>query len=82
MITFVDPNILLDVFLPDPEWGHKSKKALDKAFNEGSLLINEIIYAELAPQFESQTKLDDTLKILGIRTIALDRDTAFFAGIR
>ena len=82
MITFVDTNILLDVFLPDPQWGHKSKKALDKAFNEGSLVINEIIYAELAPQFESQTKLDDTLKILGIRIITLDKETAYSAGMK
>ena len=37
MITFVDTSVLLDVFLPDPDWGQTSKKALDKAFNEGSL---------------------------------------------
>lgn len=82
MITFVDTNVLLDVFLPDPKWGEGSKKALDQAFNEGSLVINEIIYAELSPQFASQTFLDDTLKILGIRVISLDRETAYLAGTR
>jgi len=35
MITFVDTNILLDVFLPDPEFGDKSAEHLEKAFNEG-----------------------------------------------
>ena len=67
MITFVDTNVLLDVFLPDPEWGEKSKNSLYKAFSQGSLVINEIIYAELAPQFSNQTLLDDTLNTLGTR---------------
>jgi hypothetical protein len=82
MITFVDTNVLLDVFLPDPKWGQKSKKILDKAFHEGSLVINEIIYAELVPQFDSQTILDNTLKTIGVRIISLDRDTAYLAGTK
>ena len=63
MITFVDTNVLLDVFLPDPRWGEASKKFLDQAYIQGSLIINEIIYAELAPQFSGKDLLDDTLKI-------------------
>jgi predicted nucleic acid-binding protein len=82
MITFVDTNVLLDVFLPDPKWGQGSKKILDQAFNEGSLVINEIIYAELSPQFVSQNLLDNTLKVLGIRVISLDRETAYLAGTK
>lgn len=39
MITFVDTNILLDIFLPDPEFGGKSLAAIESAFNEGSLII-------------------------------------------
>lgn len=80
MITFVDTNVLLDVLLPDPKWGENSKNSLDQAFRLGSLVINEIIYAELAPQFSSQTLLDDTLNTLGIRTIPLDRQSAYLAG--
>ena len=58
MITFVDANILLDVFLPDPEFGVLSAESLDQAFQQGSLVLNEIIYAELVPQFDSQALLD------------------------
>ena len=82
MITFVDTNILLDVFLPDPKWGEKSKKALDQAFIQGSLIINEIIYAELVPQFAAKGFLDDTLQALGIRVVSLDTEVAFDAGMR
>jgi predicted nucleic-acid-binding protein len=44
MITLVDTNVLLDIFLPDPKWGQKSKICLERAFKQGSLIINEIIY--------------------------------------
>lgn len=81
MITFVDTNVLLDVFLPDPEWGKKSVAALEAAFQAGSLIINEIIYAELAPQFGKKDLLDTTLARLGIRALPLDQAVAFRAGL-
>jgi len=80
MITFVDTNVLLDVFLPDPKFGRKSKIGLEQAFNQGSLIINEIIYSELSPQFSSKAFLDDALKVLSIRIISLDLKTAYHAG--
>ena len=82
MITFVDTNVLLDVFLPDPKWGETSKNLLDKAYVQGSLIVNEIIYAELAPQFAGKDLLDDTLKVLGIRIVSLDLETAYNAGMK
>jgi predicted nucleic acid-binding protein len=82
MITFVDTNVLLDVFLPDPKWGERSKNSLDQAYVQGSLIINEIIYAELAPQLTSKDLLDDTLKILGIRIVSLDLESAYNAGMK
>jgi predicted nucleic acid-binding protein len=82
MITFVDTNVLLDVFLPDPKWGETSKNFLDQAYIQGSLIINEIIYAELAPQFARKDQLDATLKVLGIRIVSLDLATAYDAGIK
>jgi hypothetical protein len=82
MITFVDTNVLLDVFLPDPKWGERSKDRLDQAYSQGSLIINEIIYAELVPQFDGKDFLDDTLKTLGVRIVSLDLDTAYHAGMK
>jgi predicted nucleic acid-binding protein len=80
MITFVDTNVLLDVFLPDPKWGQKSKIRLEQSFNQGSLIINEIIYAELTPQFSNKALLDDVLKTLSIRIVSLDLKAAYHAG--
>ena len=82
MITFIDTNVLLDVFLPDPKWGQTSKDSLDQAYVQGSLIINEIIYAELAPQFARKDLLDDILKVLGIRIVSLDLESAYHAGMK
>lgn len=80
MITFVDTNVLLDVFLPDPEWGSKSKENLEIAFNQGALIVNEIIYSELSPQFPDKEMLDDALRQLSIRIVSLDLEVAYHAG--
>ena len=80
MITFVDTNVLLDVFLPDPEWGFKSKKNLEIAFSQGALIVNEIIYSELSPQFPDKEMLDDALRQLSIRIVSLDLEVAYHAG--
>jgi predicted nucleic acid-binding protein len=80
MITFVDTNVLLDVFLPDPEWGSKSKENLEIAFNQGALIVNEIIYSELSPQFPDKKMLDDALRQLSIRIVSLDLEVAYHAG--
>ena len=80
MITFVDTNILLDVFLPDPDFGERSAAFLEKAFDEGSLVIDHLVYAELAPQFSNRDMLDETLSKLGVRIIPIDQNVAYKAG--
>ena len=80
MITLVDTNVLLDVFLPDPNFGERSLELLENAFQQGSLIVNEIIYAELAPQFDYRNLLDNTLAKLGIRIVLIDQETAYTAG--
>jgi hypothetical protein len=39
MITLVDTMILLDVFLPVPEFGELSAKSVDQVFQEDSLMF-------------------------------------------
>ncbi|RLD40487.1 MAG: DNA-binding protein, partial [Bacteroidetes bacterium] len=42
MISVVDTNILLDIFLPDPLHGKSSINLLEKAYQQGSLVICDI----------------------------------------
>jgi predicted nucleic acid-binding protein len=59
--TLVDTNVLLDVFTGDPQWGSWSGEALERTGRAGALVINPIVYAELAPRFPDIHKLDVAL---------------------
>jgi predicted nucleic acid-binding protein len=82
MITAIDTNILLDIFLPDKKFAPKSAKLLKLAYDEGALIICDIVYAELVPQFEERQKLDDTLRKINVSLSSTDADIAFLAGER
>ena len=80
MITAVDTNILLDIFLPDPSHGTRSLALLEKAQGQGSLIICGIVYAELAPQFPDRAMLDLSLAAAGITVAPMSTDAFFIAG--
>ncbi len=67
-------------FFAGPEHGESSAEALERAFQEGSLVTNGLVYAELAPKFETQKALDDVLEGLSLRILGVGRDVAFSAG--
>ena len=80
MITAVDTNILLDVFLPDKIFASGSSKLLKLAYDEGALIICAIVYAELVPQFEKRSILDSTLATINVSLSPMDTDVASLAG--
>ncbi|HIC91449.1 MAG TPA: PIN domain-containing protein [Syntrophaceae bacterium] len=82
MITAVDTNIFLDVFLPDPRFGETSLRLLEKAYDQGALVICEVVYAELVPQFEARSLLDKALQKINVSILSIDREVAFLAGER
>lgn len=57
MILF-DTNVLLDIATADPVWLPWSEKEFRSAAAQGPILINPIIYAELAPAFATAADLD------------------------
>jgi predicted nucleic acid-binding protein len=80
MITAIDTNILLDIFLPDPVFGEKSLLAVENAFEQGAIVICNIVYAELVPQFNKKKLLDSTLKKMNINIIPVNNDASYLAG--
>ena len=57
-MNLLDTNVLLDIATADPVWLPWSEKQFRAAAAQGPILINPIIYAELAPAFASATDLD------------------------
>jgi len=80
VISVVDTNILLDIFLPDPVYGESSMKLLETAYQQGSLVICDIVYGELSPQFAEKKLLDDSLEKIGVSVISSGTDTLYKAG--
>lgn len=67
MITAVDTNVLLDILLPGAPNLSASKKLLDEALQQGALVVNEVVYAELASQFPDGESLERFLRGTGIK---------------
>ena len=80
MITAIDTNILLDVFLPDKKYADSSAALLKQAYDEGALVICDIVYAELVPQFNNRSLLDSTLARINVTLSSVDSDIAYLAG--
>lgn len=58
MAVLVDSNVLLDVASEDPRWVEWSSLQIQVASRADRLVINPIIYAEIAPAFSTAESLD------------------------
>jgi predicted nucleic acid-binding protein len=78
--TLVDSNVILDVLTEDDQWLDWSADRLSDAARTGMLVINPIIYAEVAVGFERIEDLDDALPAHYYRRHPLPFEAAFLAG--
>lgn len=77
--TLVDSNVLLDVFTDDPSWAGWSAAALARAFDEGWVVINPLVYAEVSISFDRIEDLDAALNEPFVRE-PLPYPAGFLAG--
>ncbi len=54
----IDANVLLDIATADPKWMNWSREQIRLASTNGTVAINPIIYAEIAPAFATASDLD------------------------
>jgi len=78
--TLVDSNVLLDIATEDLVWYAWSADALANAANEGPLVINAIIYAEVSIGFSAIEELDDALPPDVFEREQLPFEAGFLAG--
>ena len=79
-MILVDTNVLLDLVTNDPRWADWSITQLEAASLRGPLLINDVIYAELAVRYERIEKLDAFISEAGLELIPIPRAALFLAG--
>jgi predicted nucleic acid-binding protein len=78
--TLIDTNVLLDVLAKDSQWFAWSSRMLADALDQGSVVINPIVYAEIAPGYGEQEALDEILSEHPFVREDLPWDAAFRAG--
>lgn len=59
--TLVDSDVLLDLFTEDPAWCSWSRTRLAEALDRGPVVVNQIVYGEVAHRFSTIETLDDVL---------------------
>jgi predicted nucleic acid-binding protein len=81
MGTILDSNVLLDIITADANWLRWSSEQFRRAAEREPILINPVIYSELAPAFESQAALDRWLGSTLFRRLPLPYEAAFRASV-
>ncbi len=71
---------MLDIFTDDPEWSAWSAAALASTGDDGALIVNPVIYAEVSTHFSHVEELDAALPPELFSRKPIPWDAAFLAG--
>jgi predicted nucleic acid-binding protein len=79
-VILVDTNVLLDLVTDDPNWADWSIAQLEAASLQGPLLINDVVYAELAVRYGRIEELEAFVSEAGLEIVPIPRAALFLAG--
>ena len=80
IVTLVDSNVLLDIVTDDPTWSEWSSNTLAEAFDNGRVVVNPIVYAEVSVGFDLIENLEHTLPATQFLREPLPYAAGFLAG--
>ncbi len=76
----VDTNIFIDIFGPASEYRQWSGRSLKQCASEGDLILNPIVWSELAASPIGERELTVSLSWLGLKRESIPFEAAFRAG--
>ena len=76
----VDSNVILDIFLDDPNCADWSESALVEYSSDTDLYINSIVYSEVSIGFEKIEELESALNKSGFQMLEIPKEALFLAG--
>jgi len=76
----VDSNVILDLVTDDPQWADWSEQVLGRYSAQGSLFINDQVYAEISVGFQRIEELDQVITDCGFVHLPIPREALFLAG--
>jgi len=78
-VTLVDSSVILDIVTADRTWAEWAENALAQARDDGPLVINPIVYAEISTGFDRIEDLDDAVPHTGFDREPLPYEAGFLA---
>ncbi|GAB4157406.1 MAG: type II toxin-antitoxin system VapC family toxin [Candidatus Promineifilaceae bacterium] len=78
--VMVDSNVILDIFLADPQWVDWSERTLNHYGETHELYINPIVYTELSVGFSRIEELEAAIAAAGFHLLSLPKEALFLAG--
>ena len=78
--TLVDANVLIDIFQPASPWAEWSESAFLRAKEAGSVIINQIVAAEVAAEFSTEARYNVALGTMVLHKEDVPWSAAFIAG--
>ena len=79
--TLVDTNVLIDVWGPAGPLTEWSAKTIASCRREGALVVNTVVWSELAPLIATEAHLKRATDMLGIDRELVPWEAAFLAGV-
>jgi predicted nucleic acid-binding protein len=79
-LILVDTNVLIDVLANDPDWRSWSAQSLQSGSARGSLLITDVVYAELSSRFATVQQFDLAIAGLEVALSRMPKRALFVAG--
>jgi hypothetical protein len=76
----VDSNVILDIFLNDPNWADWSERTLNQFGVFNTLYINPIIYTEVSIGFNRIEELEKAIQNAGFQMLDIPKEALFLAG--
>ena len=77
---FIDSNVILDLFLDDPNWAQWSETTLEHYARHGRLYISPVVYSEISTGFERIEDLEQAVAAAEFQMVPIPREALFLAG--
>lgn len=79
-MIIADSNILIDIFDDDQDWADWSEEKIASLARDDSIVVNQIVVAEVAPRFGSVIAFQNMIADYGIMLLDFDAEAALEAG--
>lgn len=76
----VDSNVILDIFLNDPNWADWSETTLNQYETTHDLYINPMIYTEVSIGFHRIEEMENAMIRAGFEMLDIPKEALFLAG--